>query len=369
MGGTVATNASGAKTFKYGATRKYVQMLEIILPTGDEVLIEREKNFATGPELILNTAIGKNIIVDLPNLRMPSIKNAAGYYCKKDMDAIDLFIGSEGTLGLFSQIKLKLLDTPEQIVSAVFFFSSEENAMNFITSARDTSYNSGKSTDQNTIDATAIEYFDVNALRFLKTDYSQIPNEVQGAVWIEQNTTEANQENLIELWMRLFEDCGGNIEKVWFAATETDRIRIIDFRHHISEKVNEYITSNNLRKLGTDIAVPEKQLLKSLSQFKNEIDERGLDYVIYGHIGNSHLHINLLPKDDAEFEVAKKVYDNICHAAIKAGGTFSAEHGVGKNKTRYLIEMYGNENVEKMKNLKKVLDPNMILGRGNIFKF
>jgi len=90
-------------------------------------------------------------------------------------------------------------------------------------------------------------------------------------------------------------------------------------------------------------------------------------YVTYGHFGNSHVHLNMLPKDEEEFEKGKELYKNICLRAIELGGTFSAEHGVGKNKTEYLLAMYGEENINAMRDIKKTLDPNYILGVGNIF--
>jgi D-lactate dehydrogenase (cytochrome) len=121
IGGIAATNASGAKSFKYGATRNFVQSLDIILSTGESISLARGEVFASGRKLKLKTDSGRLIHLELPDLNMPGTKNAAGYYCEKDMDAIDLFIGSEGTLGLFSKIKLQLLDYPES-----FFFASKK---------------------------------------------------------------------------------------------------------------------------------------------------------------------------------------------------------------------------------------------------
>jgi D-lactate dehydrogenase (cytochrome) len=98
------------------------------------------------------------------------------------------------------------------------------------------------------------------------------------------------------------------------------------------------------------------------------VTKSGLDYVIYGHFGNSHIHLNMLPKNPNEFETAKKLYYDMCIAAIKSGGTFAAEHGVGKNKKELLYEMYGEKIIDEMFKIKKKFDPNLILGNGNIFK-
>jgi len=170
------------------------------------------------------------------------------------------------------------------------------------------------------------------------------------------------------LWINIFLDYDGKEEDAWFAMTEKDKENIIGFRHSISTSVNEYITRNNIRKLGTDVAVPDDQFIDFYYTIKKEVETENLDYVIYGHLGNSHVHLNMLPKTEEEFTKGKEIYNSICSHAISLGGTFSAEHGVGKNKTEFLVEMYGQENVNKMRMLKKTLDPNYILGVGNIFE-
>ncbi len=125
IGGTVATNASGAKTFKYGPTRDYVIGLQIVLPDGEVIDFERGKQKANRYNLTLTTQSGKNISLQIPDYTFPAVKNASGYFVKKDMDAIDLFIGSEGTLGIITKIKLKLLPSPEDTISCVLFFDDE----------------------------------------------------------------------------------------------------------------------------------------------------------------------------------------------------------------------------------------------------
>ncbi len=367
IGGTVATNASGARTFKYGPTRHYVEELEIILPDGDFLYLKRGKNFADDLSLTLKTSSGKNINLTLPDYEMPIVKNASGYFCKRNMDAIDLFIGSEGTLGVITKIKLKLLLLPLNELSCILFFETENNALNFLIRARDESYTNRRRKTTNSIDATALEYFDENSLKFLISDYPNIPVNAKAAVWFEQQCND-NEDELLELWLNLFIDYNGKDEDAWFAMTEKDRENIIDFRHSISTSVNEYITRNNFRKLGTDVAVPDDQFIDFYYTIKKEVETKNLDYVIYGHLGNSHVHLNMLPKTEEEFVKGKELYKSICSHAISLGGTFSAEHGVGKNKRGYLVEMYGQENVNKMRLLKKTLDPNYILGVGNIFE-
>ncbi len=367
IGGTVATNASGARTFKYGPTRNYVDELEIILPDGDFLYLKRGENFADDLSLSLKTSSGKNIKLTLPDYEMPKVKNASGYFCKRNMDAIDLFIGSEGTLGVITKIKLKLLSLPVNEISCVLFFDSEENALSFLTKAREESYKNRELKKIDAIDAAALEYFDENSLKFLINDYPKIPVNAKAAVWFEQQCND-NEDDLLELWINLFLEHNGKEEDAWFAMTEKDKENIIGFRHTISTSVNEYITQNNFRKLGTDVAVPDDKFIDFYFTIKKEVETENLDYVIYGHLGNSHVHLNMLPRTEEEFATGKELYKSICIHAISLGGTFSAEHGVGKNKRGYLVEMYGQENVNKMRMLKKTLDPNYIFGVGNIFE-
>lgn len=367
IGGTVATNASGAGTFKYGPSRNYVEELEIILSDGDLIELKRGENFSKNLSLILKTSSGKEIKLNLPDYKMPDTKNASGYFCKPGMDAIDLFIGSEGTLGIITKIKLRLIDLPSNEISCVLFFNSEENALKFLIKARDESYKNRKLVAKNKIDATALEFFDENALKFLMNEYPNIPANAKSAIWFEQVCNE-NEDLLLSIWIDLFSEFSGNEEDAWFAMTEKDKDNIIGFRHTISTSVNEYISRNSFRKLGTDVAVPDDSFIRFYYSIKKEVDAEDIDYVIYGHFGNSHIHLNMLPKTEEEFRKGKELYRRICSYAISLGGTFSAEHGVGKNKREYLVEMYGQENVNKMRILKKTLDPNYILGAGNIFE-
>ena len=367
IGGTVATNASGSKTFKYGPTRNFVLGFEIILPTGDLLKLERGQNFAENNELKLITEEHRKIEMKIPHVRSVTTKNTAGYFCKNNMDAVDLFIGSEGTLGIFTKIKLKILPASENVLSAVIFFNSEEDGLNFIDESRSQSIISREANTENSINALSLEYFDKYALDFLRDDYPNIPVAAFSAVWFEQEINNSQSEYVTNLWINLIEKNNGDLSNSWIAMNEKDKAKFVEFRHKISAKVNDFISSHNLRKLGTDFALPDSELRSFYFQIKDAVADAGLDYVIYGHFGNSHIHLNMLPKNQSEFETAKKLYQDMCITAIKLGGTFAAEHGVGKNKKSLLFEMYGKEVVGEMFSLKKTLDPELILGIGNIF--
>jgi D-lactate dehydrogenase (cytochrome) len=367
IGGTVATNASGSKSFKYGPTRNYVQELKIILPDSEELNLVRGENFANGNKLELKSESGKNIIIELPDYKMPTTKNAAGYYCKSNMDAIDLFIGSEGTLGIFSEIKIMLIDQPENILSAVIFFDDEKNALNFIDDLREQSLISRKQNITDNINALGLEFFDKHSLDYLKMDYSNIPKDALAAVWLEHETNSENEQIIFEKIADRINYHEGLSETSWFALNLKDRESFQDFRHAVSWKVSEYIASHNVIKVGTDSAVPINSFRNFYDYLKGLAKKSRIDYLIYGHFGDCHVHLNLLPKNDTEYKNAKEVYWQICEKAIEFNGTISAEHGIGKLKHEYFKMMYSEKTIKQMAAIKKVIDPNKILGIGNIF--
>ncbi len=361
IGGTVATNASGARTFKYGPTRNFVEELELVLPTGELLKIKRGQYLA-------NDLYGTITLPDkkwnfrIPNYTMPDVKHAAGYFSKKNMDIIDLFIGSEGTLGIITEIKLRLLELPKNILSMIIFLNSENDIFSFVKNIKEKSYNK-----LSVIDLREIEFFDENSLNLLKNDFPNIPDNSKGAIWIEQEYKPEIEDNLIEEITETIIANNGNENNIWFAMNEKERKNLKDFRHSIPLATNEIISAGNLQKVGTDTAVPDCKFREFFYFTKNLILENQLQYVVYGHIGNSHLHFNMLPKNKEEFLLAKKLYGTICEKSVELGGTISAEHGIGKLKRDYLLKMFGTKNIKQMAKLKKTFDPNMILNIGNIF--
>ncbi|MGD8780520.1 MAG: FAD-binding oxidoreductase [Ignavibacteria bacterium] len=367
IGGNVAANSSGAKSFKYGPTRDYVLELKLILPNGEKLNIKRGQFIAEefNSKIISESGYEYNFV--LPDYKMPQTKHAAGYYCKPGMDLIDIFIGSEGTLGIITEIKLRLLDKPENILSCVVFFENESDGLNFITDARNKTFESRKDNFENSVNALGLEFFDYYSLKFMIEDYPKIPSIANSAVWFEQEINTGNEETILDGWLQLIELNNGDIESAWIAANEKDRNEFKDFRHAISGKVNEYVIKHEITKTGTDTAVPHEQFLTFYRSAKYLPEKAGIDYIVYGHFGDSHIHLNMLPKDEEELKKSKQIYGRICELAVNLGGTISAEHGIGKLKKEYLLKMYGEENILKMARLKKIFDPNYILGINNIF--
>ena len=369
VGGTVATNASGSRSFKYGATRNYVNALKIVLASGDILNLRRGETVADENGVLeLRTEQGNVVTAKRPTYKRPHVrKNVSGYFNHKPLDAVDLFIGSEGTLGVIAETELSLLPMPEGFFSGIVFFENESDLLAFVTDAREVSFANRRSPIGNSFDASLLEYFDKNALDFIRERFPEVPGKMQGAIFFEQETTAETEDILFEQWNELLEKHNADVDRSWFTTTDQDREKMREFRHALPVTVNERIARYDRKKVGTDMAVPDEKFAGFLRFYKQILDASGLDYVIFGHIGDCHLHANLLPKDETEAEKARHIYGRCVAQAIMLGGTVSAEHGIGKLKRKYLDAMMGERYLNEMAELKRAFDPNGILGRGNMF--
>lgn len=369
IGGTVSTNASGARTFKYGPTRGFVRRLKIALATGDVLDLKRGEVFAdANGKINLPLPSGRSIDGQLPSYQMPKTrKHVAGYFVAPGMDVIDLFIGSEGTLGVLTEIELQLLQNPEGVLSGVVFFKNEEDLLGFVREARSLSLRSRTEAQQGGIDARALEYFDSESLKFLRSNYSLIPMNAEGALFFEQETRAETESDLTSAWLELLERYHSLVDDSWFATNEQDSRRLREFRHALPVLVNEWLAHHNQRKVSTDMAVPDEEFAAMLDFYKTRLRESELKYVIFGHVGDNHVHVNILPRDESEATKARELYMEFIKRAVAASGTVSAEHGIGKLKREYLGVLYGERHVEEMATLKRSFDPAGILGQGNIF--
>ena len=367
LGGTVGTNASGARTFKYGPTRAYIQRAKIALATGDLLNLRRgELNADNNGEVLIPLNIGRQIHAKLPTYAMPHTrKNATGYFSAPGMDVLDLFIGSEGTLGVIVEVETKLLDKPEGILSGVVFFTTEKDVLSFVSDARQQSLEN-RARGKKRLDARAVEYFDRESLGFLRQKYTAIPEEATNAVYFEQETSAATEDQLLSDWMTLLERYDALADS-WFATNEQDQAKLRQFRHQLPVLMNEWFARYGQKKVSTDMAVPDDEFPGMLKLYQDTLRETDLRYTIFGHIGDNHIHVNILPRDDGEAARARELYVKFLKYAASVGGTLSAEHGVGKLKRDYLRIFFSDDHLREMAALKLAFDPAGILGRGNIF--
>jgi D-lactate dehydrogenase (cytochrome) len=369
LGATVATNSSGARTFKYGPTRRYIRRLRIALATGDVLDLARGEIFADAQgRVLIPLGARRGIEVQLPAYRMPvTRKHAAGYYVAPGMDAIDLFIGSEGTLGVVVEIEAALLPRPDGVLGGVVFFREEEKLLAFVREARAASLQARAENLEGEPDARALEFFDAEALSFLREKFRLIPMDAEGAIFFEQETNGDTEERLLEAWFALCERHDAALDASWFATNERDGARLREFRHALPVLVNEWLSRHRQRKVSTDMSVPDEAFPAMLAFYQETLRASRLQYVIFGHIGDNHVHVNILPRDDAQAAQAREIYRRFIERAVRVGGTISAEHGVGKIKRDYLRTLYTEEHLRQMAALKRAFDPACILGRGNIF--
>jgi len=371
IGGMTACNASGARSFHYGATRKYIESIRVVLSDGSVLDLKRGRDMAVGRTFSVKTTDDRNITGELPDYEMPQVKNAAGYFVRDNMDLVDLFIGAEGTLGIISEMELRLVPQPIVIWGVTAFFPTEETAVGFVGSVR-----------KQRPSPVAIEFFDANSLNLLRKQKEQNPafadlpilaDTAYTAVYIEYHGS--NEDSVEAAVMEMSEtmtEYGGDEDTTWLASDRRELVRLKNFRHAIPEAVNLLIDGRRkkeprLTKLGTDLAVPDECLEEMLNRYHAGLKENSLEYVIFGHIGNSHLHVNILPNDLAQYEKGKELYLTWAGAAVEMGGTVSAEHGIGKLKKEMLQKMYGEKGLLQMRAVKHCFDPSDILNTGNLF--
>lgn len=367
IGGTIATNASGARSFKYGSTRQSIYALTIALADGSIFILKRGEIKAKNNRLSFDIGAVK-YDMPLPSYKMPSTKSSAGYFADNDMDLIDLFIGQEGTLACVLEATLKLNKKPEDILSCFAFFKSEEDALNFAVTARKLSQ-SRKKKDEVDIDALSIEYLDGNSLELLRKKFGNISGFARACVFFEQEINKSNEDKVIEKWEKLLSEYNAPIKDTWVAMNEKDRKDLFDKRHYLGEAMNELTKANDMEKVSTDIAVPNECFLTMMNYYKKILSDLKIQYYLFGHIGDSHIHLTLIPKDEKEHSKAKSAAMAFVKKSISLGGTVSAEHGIGKLRREYLKIMYGEEGIREMFEIKRALDPNLILGPGNIFSY
>ncbi len=341
FGGAVSTNASGSRGFYYGRTGDYIISAKIVLSNGKILDIKRGQITESGGFVNI---CGQN--VPAAGFEMPSVKSAAGYFSKKGMDAVDLFTGSEGTLGFICECEVRLINRPVFLSAAVFF--KDENVLETVRKLKDPKWG-----------VVSIEYFDRNSILLINGEFPQIPKNSKAAVFIEKTGREI--EELGELL-----ETAGNTEEILIADNARTLQLFKNIRHRVPEKINETVRRRGFSKIGTDFAVGESVFPEMFLTYRKVLEKSSVEHAVFGHIGENHLHINMIPHNREEYDLSKKIYKDLAEKVISLGGTVSAEHGIGKLKREYLRMMYGEDVIGKMRQTKKALDGRFILGRGNI---
>jgi D-lactate dehydrogenase (cytochrome) len=342
-----------------------------MLSNGEILNIPRGKYFASpAGEFAVFDSKGNQLSVKLPTYRMPHTKNTAGFFSAPRMDLIDLFIGSEGCFGVITEVTAALLGREEKI-SLVQFLRSDEQAIELVHTLR----------NDERIQLDFLEFYSGSALDLLRQRQIQDPKSVDmppipehaGAALFFEFSFEAMADNLdYGLLEEAIKSCGASISESWAAYENRELQRLKDFRHILPEMINAIIAERKkqypgLHKLGTDLAVPDERLRDMWQIYYDALEKADLEWVAFGHIGNNHIHINILPRNESELQRALELYAHFAAKAVAFGGTVSAEHGIGKMKIKFLELMYSPDHLKEMQAVKLALDPNSLLNPGNIF--
>ncbi|WP_426413330.1 FAD-binding oxidoreductase [Bradyrhizobium ganzhouense] len=317
MGGMASTRASGTNAVRYGTMRENILGLTVVTPDGRIV--------RTGSR---------------------ARKSSAG------LDLTHLYVGSEGTLGVITEIQLKLYGVPETIVAAVCQFASLEGAVAAVVAAL-----------QSNLKMARIELLDEvqmrAAIRYSKLNYLETPT-----LFLEFHGTPAGVREEVEMMQAITADHGGG--EFQFAERPEDRNRLWKARHNSYQAVMALSPGKN--NMGTDACVPISTLPACLLETKADIVASGLTAPIVGHVGDGNFHLGILfdPKDADETKRAEALAFRTARRAIGMGGTCSGEHGVGLHKVVHMETEHG-EGVALMKAIKRALDPGGIMNPGKLY--
>ena len=330
IGGAIACNASGARTFKYGATRQHVQALKIVMANGELREFRRS------------------------NLE----KNTVGYAFAHD--PIDWFIGSEGTLGVIVEAELSLLPLPARVVGLAIFFRTEADALKFVVAAREST----------TVSPRCIEYFDDQAITIARSTATgvTIPLGSSTMVYVEEEVAD-DMDSTLTKWGELLEAVAPDFEPLVFDGEARLR-EARRMRHSVPATMNErggrQLPAGG-RKVSTDWAVPYARLGEAIQAARSIAADNDVQQpVIYGHAGNGHPHQNFVAQNREELSTIEKAVEQTLRTVLGLGGTVAAEHGIGKLKRRWLPLQMNALQIAMMAAVKRELDPHGLLAPGNI---
>ncbi|MFA9424632.1 MAG: FAD-binding oxidoreductase, partial [Sedimentibacter sp.] len=305
-----------------------------------------------------------------------------GYYNKPHMDMIDLFIGSDGTLGIISEIEIELNKTQDACWGVTIFMPDEDKAINLVRALRGETIFSNIAPLK--LSPSAIEFFSHKALDMLRIQQrtnpafsciQEIKDNYHTAVYIEieGDSNEEIWEGIEELGTTIVL-LGGDEDATWVANNPLNLEKLHSFRHACPECVNMQIDNakkidERITKLGTDMSVPDDKLKEVMKMYNDDIKKNKLEAVIFGHIGNNHLHVNTIPRNIEEYNTGKELYLIWAEKIAEMGGAVSAEHGVGKLKVPFLQKMYSDKELDEMRKIKKIFDPAQLFNRGAVFPY
>jgi D-lactate dehydrogenase (cytochrome) len=379
VGGTVATNAAGAATFKYGTTRQWIEALTIVLADGSLLDLRRGAMLASSDGVFeIDLPSRRMARIQIPTYVMPDVpKLSAGYYAQPTMDLVDLFVGSEGTLGVIVDVTLKVIPRP-RICVALVACVSDTQALGLTGAAREEAARAWRG--QGPLDISAIEYLDYRTIRlipdevFARTGTRRPPSE--GALLLLQIELPTDEGSAIERLQQMLDSNGVTSDpEVAMPGDQQAATRLFELRESAPLAVNARVAAAKssihpeIQKTAGDMVVPFNRLADSIALYRSVFERRNLDYAIWGHVSDGNLHPNVVPRSLDDVEVGREALLEIGRAVTSMGGAPLAEHGVGRNelKQQLLLELYGKEGVDQMRAIKQAIDPEWKLAPGVVF--
>lgn len=400
VGGVVATNAAGAATFKYGATRQWVDGLTVVLACGCVLDLRRG-------DAIADRADGWTLVCahGTRSFRpgryvMPAVaKVSAGYFAADRMDLVDLFIGSEGTLGVITQALLRTRPEPPAFAMALVTTTSEAAALALTADLRAAAQATWARRDAAGIDVSAIEHMDRRCIDIVREDgadrrtmititpdadvvlfvHLELPAGASPASLYDEvaNALAPGAADTPMTRLCRLLDRHGVLERTELAMPgDTSRLdQFFALREAAPTGVNRRVgdaqrdIDGRIAKTAADMVVPFERLGEMMAIYREGCRRRGLDVAIWGHISDGNLHPNVLPRSYADVEAGKDAIHEFAREAARLGGCPLAEHGVGRSpvKQALLAGMYGPEGLADMRAIKHALDPGRVLAPGVLF--
>lgn len=361
VGGTVACNASGFVPGEKGATRDWVQALDLVLPDGRLIKAERGQYVSRNGEFRLGPEPDAPRW-PVPRYHRPAIKNAGGPYSAPDgvMDLIDLVVGSEGIFGVVTAVTFRLIPRPAGLLNLFFSLPTETHALDFY------SYLTSRTEGMlGTLDA--LEYFGVNCRRHMDHESSFFRGSHQVGLYIQVPVSGRAVEDAAEEWLGILMEANCGIDESSIIMLDDDRSwkQFMEARHSLPARALEVVQQRGTYTIMTDTVVPPDRFREFLGYTHDLLKAEGLDYVSFGHFGDCHLHFTILP-DKANLARATDVYDLIVAKSAELGGVYSGEHGTGKRKRKDFLRCYGPAAADDVLRCKHAVDPFCLLNRGNV---
>jgi len=371
IGGTIATNAAGPATFKYGVTRPWVAAITVVLADGSILDLARGDVRASGEGVIEIQTIGRGLVhVPVPAYEVPTHlpKLSAGYFAGRNLDLLDLFVGSEGTLGVIAEATVRITPRPLRCVVLVPC-ESEGQAVT-----------SSAALAASGLEVAAIEYMDARSLQLLddgvyaRAGISRPP--ARATLLLVQVETEGRpDEALARLDVILQKSRVAGDPVVALPDDERTAARLFELREAVPAAVNARVGDakarihSGIQKTAGDFIVPVGSIDRALALYRGAFERRGLEYAIWGHISDGNLHPNLIPGSLEDVEAGRDALREMARGVIDLGGAPIAEHGVGRNplKQLFLRDLYGDEGIEQMRAVKRALDPDGKFAAGVLF--